>query len=137
MTVTNTGKGCACHPVEPPAAYSCRRTTTSIGSFDWALNFAWPSGFDITLKLSYVPLANTVAFTPEGGDAIAMVPAPTSSARAATAATVSDLVRRMGLSPSPLPNSSESRFRNPCDRTDLRSVQHPYKYRTWLSEREL
>jgi len=46
----------------------------SIGSFDSALNFSGPSGFDITLKLSYVPLANTVGVTPEGGDAIAMVP---------------------------------------------------------------
>src|SRR6267143_4360865 len=114
MTVTNTGKGCACHPVEPPAAYSCRRTTMSIGSFDSALNFSGPSGFDITLKLSYVPLANTVGVTPEGGDAIAMVPTLTSSAIAATAAPASDLVGRIDLSPYPFATCRNHGFETRC-----------------------
>src|SRR3954467_7124795 len=78
-----TGPGWLCQPVDDPIAYTCWRTTMSVGAFDSALKSPGPCGYERTLKASYVPRASTVGVTPLGGDAIATA----TSAAAMTNAT--------------------------------------------------
>src|SRR6266542_121558 len=60
----NTGPGWECHPVVPPGAYSCCRTTISSGD----LAFASKSTSSVsTLNAAYVPRASSIALTPMAG----------------------------------------------------------------------